>query len=94
MEVGEHEGLIQEHRALMATEEAKQTYRRRQGLVEPVFGQMKELQGARRFLLRGLEGVRAEWSLLATAFNLRSLWRIWRRLGAQVCRAWAEARAA
>ena len=33
--------------------------------------------GARRFLLRGLANVNAEWSLLAAAFNLRSLGKIW-----------------
>jgi transposase len=64
-------------RALMATAEAKAQYARRQGLIEPVFGILKEQQGLRRFLLRGLEPVRAEWSLLAAAFNLRTLARIW-----------------
>jgi len=29
--------------------------------------------------LRGLPNVRAEWTLLATAFNLRTLWRIWQQ---------------
>ena len=29
-----------------------------------------------RFLLRGLRNVAAEWTLLATAFNLRTLWRV------------------
>ena len=46
--------------------------------VEPVFGIIKEQQGARRFLLRGLVNVAAEWTMLATAFNLRTLWRVWR----------------
>jgi transposase len=41
-------------------------YRLRKQTVEPVFGQMKEALGFRRFLLRGLESVRAEWSLLCT----------------------------
>ena len=47
-------------------------------MIEPVFGIVKEQQSARRFLLRGVANVAAEWSLLATAFNLRTLWRIWR----------------
>jgi len=42
-----------------------------------VFGIVKEQMGARRFLLRGLANVNAEWSLLAAAFNLRSLGKIW-----------------
>ena len=46
--------------------------------MEPVFGIIKEQQGERRFLLRGVGNVTAEWTLLATAFNLRTLWRVWR----------------
>lgn len=68
---------LRRHRAWMLTDAAKMLYRRRQGLIEPVFGVMKEQQGARRFLLRGLDNVHAEWLLLATAFNLRVLARIW-----------------
>lgn len=48
-------------------------YRLRKTVVEPVFGQIKECLGFRRFLLRGLERVRAEWSLICTAHNLRKL---------------------
>jgi hypothetical protein len=60
----------------MATEEAKTAYKKRKQLIEPVFGIIKEHLGVRRFLLRGLDNVRAEWSLLATAFNLRALARV------------------
>ena len=49
----------------------------RKQLVEPVFGIIKEQQGARRFLLRGLANVAAEWTMLVTAFNLRTLCRVW-----------------
>jgi len=55
-------------------------YRRRKELPEPAFGILKEQQGARRFLLRGLTNVKAEWVLRATAFNLRTLWRVWSKL--------------
>ena len=48
-------------------------YRRRRGTVEPVFGILKEAQRFRRFLLRGLDGVRGEWSLACAAFNLKKL---------------------
>jgi transposase len=68
---------LRAHRAVMATEVARTAYRRRKTLPEPTFGILKEQQGARRFLLRGLTNVQAEWSLLATAFNLRTLARIW-----------------
>ena len=64
----------------MTTERARHLYARRKGLIEPIFGILKEQLGARRFLLRGLVNVRAEFTLLATAFNLRTLWRVWRYL--------------
>jgi transposase len=48
-------------------------YRLRKQTVEPVFGQMKECRGFRRFLLRGLEKVRGEWSLACIAHNLLKL---------------------
>ena len=62
----------------MTTERARHLYARRKGLIEPIFGILKEQLSARRFLLRGLVNVRAEFALLATAFNLRVLWRVWR----------------
>ena len=53
----------------MSTDQAKQAYKHRKQLVEPVFGILKEQRGARRFLLRGSANVAAEWALLATTFN-------------------------
>jgi hypothetical protein len=47
---------------------------------EAVFGILKDQLGARRFLLRGLANVQAEFTILATAFNLRTLCRIWNRV--------------
>jgi transposase len=79
LEVGPQEGALRRHRQWMATAEAQALYRRRKTLPEPAFGLLKEHQDARRFLLRGLQRVRAEWSLLATTFNLRTLWRVWRQ---------------
>jgi len=48
-------------------------YRLRKQVVEPVFGQIKQARGFRQFLLRGLNNVRAEWSLICTAHNLLKL---------------------
>jgi transposase len=48
-------------------------YRLRKQTVEPVFGQIKYARGFRQFLLRGLEKVRAEWSMICTAHNLLKL---------------------
>lgn len=48
-------------------------YRLRKQVVEPVFGQIKQAMGFGGFLLRGLENVNAEWSLVCSAHNLRKL---------------------
>lgn len=48
-------------------------YRLRKQVVEPVFGQIKHARGFRQFLLRGLEKVRCEWSIICTAHNLAKL---------------------
>lgn len=79
IEIGPFEEVLRRHRELMATLEAKALYSHRKELVEPAFGILKEQQGARRFLLRGLANVRAEWALLAATFNLKTLFRVWRR---------------
>ena len=43
--------------------------------MEPVFGQIKQGRGFRQFLLRGLEKVNGEWSLICTGHNLLKLFR-------------------
>jgi transposase len=45
-------------------------YRRRQAVVEPVFGILKEQRGMRRFRRRGLAAVTTEWTMAAIAYNL------------------------
>ena len=77
LEVGPEDQVLRAHRRWMDSQEARAIYRKRNWLVEPVFGIIKDQQRARRFLLRGLANVRGEWLLVAAAFNLRSLWRIW-----------------
>lgn len=55
------------------TPEAQAMYRKRKERAELPFGHIKRNLGAGYFLLRGLEGVRAEMSLLATCFNVARL---------------------
>ena len=50
-------------------------YARRKVIVEPVFGQIKEARGFRRFLLRGLDKIRGEWCLVCVTHNLLKVWR-------------------
>jgi transposase len=54
-------------------------YARRSAIVEPVFGQIKEGRGIRRFRRRGLAACRSEWLLVCATHNLLKLWRRSRR---------------
>ena len=51
-------------------------YAARKGIVEPVIGQIKQARGFRQFLLRGLEKVQWEWSLVCTTHNMLKLYRL------------------
>ncbi|HUV70099.1 MAG TPA: IS1182 family transposase [Terracidiphilus sp.] len=59
----------------LRTETGRAVYKRRKAIVEPVFGQIKEQRGFRRFSLRGLEKARAEWKLVCATANLLKLFR-------------------
>jgi len=61
--------------AKLQTEAGRAVYGRRKTIVEPVFGQIKEARGFRRFHLRGLRKVMAEWSFVAATHNLLKLYR-------------------
>jgi transposase len=56
-----------------ATEEGKATYALRAQTAEPVFGQIKEARGVRRFMRRGLQACNSEWMLIAAVHNLGKL---------------------
>jgi transposase len=53
----------------------KALYAARKQIVEPVFGMIKSARGIRKFLLRGLEKVSAEWQLICLTHNLLKIWR-------------------
>lgn len=57
----------------LRTKKGKAAYSRRKVIVEPVFGQMKTVEGAGKLLLRGRDNAQAEWRLLAGCHNLRKL---------------------
>jgi transposase len=63
-------------RARLRSPAGQARYRRRQALVEPVIGVLKEQRGMRRFRLRGLRKVGVEVALTCTAFNLSRMWRL------------------
>jgi transposase len=57
----------------LLTKRGRDLYRRRGQTVEPVFGQMKETQGAGRLMVRGLTACAGEWTLHCVAHNLKKL---------------------
>ncbi len=58
-------------RQVLAQPAARHAYARRRALVEPVFAELRERQGLTRFRRRGLAGVRLEFALHCTAYNLK-----------------------
>jgi len=62
-------------REKLRTEAGRTVYKMRKAIVEPVFGQIKEQRGFRRFSLRGKENVRREWRLVCAVSNLLKLFR-------------------
>jgi transposase len=59
----------------LRTVDGRVIYALRKGIVEPVFGQIKQVRGFRQFLLRGMEKVSAEWDLICLSHNLLKLFR-------------------
>jgi hypothetical protein len=52
-------------------------YAARKAIVEPVIGQVKQARGFRQFLLRGIEKVQGEWSLVCTTHNILKLYQLY-----------------
>jgi len=59
----------------LRTIKGRNTYSKRKQIVEPVFGQIKQVRGFRQFLLRGYDNVSAEWELICLGHNLMKLFR-------------------
>jgi len=60
-------------KAELKTHEGRAKYGKRKGVVEPVFGIIKEVLKFRRFLLRGLKKAKGEWTLACMAYNLKRM---------------------
>jgi Transposase DDE domain len=61
--------VAQAMRAKLDSEEGRAVYAQRKAVVEPVFGQVKEIRGFRRVSLRGRELVSEEWRLICLTHN-------------------------
>ena len=63
--------VVMKHR--LKTTEGKELYAKRKSTIEPVFGIIKQALGFRQFLLRGLDSVEKEWSLVCMAWNIKRM---------------------
>ena len=61
----------------LQTKAGAAVYAARKAIVEPVIGQIKQARGFRQFLLRGIEKVQGEWSLVCTTHNILKLYRLY-----------------
>jgi len=77
IEIAPWQDALRRHRDKMGRAENAALYRRRPGIIEPVFGWIKAAMGFRRWTVRGLERVRTQWAMLCTALNLRAIYREW-----------------
>ena len=64
---------VEAMRHRLQTKEGKKRYALRKQTPEPVFGIIKSVLGFRQFLLRGLDKVRGEWSLVTMAWNMKRM---------------------
>jgi transposase len=67
-------GLSDAMRARLDTEDGRRLYRRRQTMIEPIFGHTKHNRRLERFRRRGLAACQTEWRLITATHNLLKLW--------------------
>jgi transposase len=72
---GQSSAAVERMREKLRSEAGKALYALRREIVEPVFGQIKSARGLRRFSMRGLAKVKAEWNLICCGHNLLKLYR-------------------
>jgi len=61
--------------------ENREIYRKRQEIIEQIFGNIKRQMGFEYFLLRGFPKVKAEAALIFTAYNMKRVWNIMKGKG-------------
>jgi transposase len=66
-------GLYDHMRRVLDTDYGGGLYRKRQGMIEPVFAQTKSNRGMGRFRRRGRSAVRTEWRLINATHNILKL---------------------
>lgn len=74
-EITEDSSIKDRMKSKVLTDEGRRKYGLRKETVEPVFGQIKECRGFRRFSMRGVEKCEGEWNLVCATHNLLKLFR-------------------
>jgi len=72
-ELAEPANAMERMKHRLKTVQGRKLYGLRKQTVEPVFGIIKSVMGFRQFLLRGLDAVRGEWSLVTMAWNIKRM---------------------
>lgn len=64
---------VEQMKHALKTRAGRAAYALRKQTVEPVFGIIKSVMGFRQFLLRGINNVRNEWTLVCLAWNFKRM---------------------
>jgi len=77
IERGEHEAAVLRQKEKQNSKAKRGILKLRMAIVESTFAHIKEQMGFRRWTMRNLGNVRAQWSMICTAINLKKLYRHW-----------------
>jgi transposase len=77
IEIGPHHQAVVRQRLKQQDPAKAMLLKRRNQIVERIFGWIKQEFGFRRWTVRGFDNVRTQWSLICTAVNLRVIYRHW-----------------
>ena len=70
-----HKSNMQKMIEKFDTDEGRFKYSRRMGIVEPVFANIRNTFGFKKFLLRSCSKVDVQWKLISVVHNISKLWR-------------------
>jgi len=69
--------IIQKQIEYQELEANKEKLKRRKALIEPIFALVKEIDGFRRFTVKGIEKAKTQWSMICTTVNLKKMYKLW-----------------
>ena len=81
VEISVNHRAIERQRAKREDPANKRLLSQRKAIIEPVFAWIKRHMGFTRWTVYGLEGVRAQWSLICATINLSKIYKRWQSGG-------------